>query len=282
MAHALGAVERELAGRQVASRVPARSNPTIRPAAPSMLAATDVVHRYGAIAALDGVSIAVAPGRALALVGESGSGKTTLLRCFNRMVQPAGGSVTVAGVDVRAQPVVALRRRMGYVPQDGGLLPHWTVLRNAAFVPSLLDWPDADAVGREALDLVGLPAASFGARLPHELSGGQRQRVALARALAARPDVILLDEPFGAVDAISRADLQATFAEVRRERPVTALLVTHDLAEAARLADDVAVMRSGRIEQCAPVAELLASPATEYVATLFARAAAAAAELRPG
>jgi osmoprotectant transport system ATP-binding protein len=195
------------------------------------------------------------------------------------MVEPDVGTIEVDGADVRTQPAVALRRRIGYVPQDGGLLPHWSVLRNAAFVPQLLSWPDAIAVACEALELVGLPPARYGARLPHELSGGQRQRVALARALAARPPVILLDEPFGAVDAISRADLQATFAQVRRERPVTALLVTHDLAEAARLGDEVAVMRAGRIEQHACAATLLARPATEYVAALFARARATAAEL---
>jgi osmoprotectant transport system ATP-binding protein len=244
-----------------------------------MLAASGVTRRYADVVAVDDVSLTVPAGGSLAIVGESGSGKTTLLRCFNRMVEPDAGTIEVEGVDVRAQPVVPLRRRVGYVPQDGGLLPHWPVLRNAAFVPSLLGWSDAAAAAREALDLVGLPAARYGARLPHELSGGQRQRVALARALAARPAVILLDEPFGAVDAISRADLQATFAEVRRERRVTALLVTHDLAEAARLGDEVAVMRAGRIEQHAPPATLLARPATAYVAALFARARATAAEL---
>jgi osmoprotectant transport system ATP-binding protein len=136
-----------------------------------MLAALGVTRRYADAVALDGVSLTVPAGRSLAIVGESGSGKTTLLRCFNRMVEPDAGTIEVEGVDVRAQPVVALRRRVGYVPQDGGLLPHWPVLRNAAFVPSLLRWPDAVAAAREALELVGLPAARYGARLPHELSG---------------------------------------------------------------------------------------------------------------
>jgi osmoprotectant transport system ATP-binding protein len=246
---------------------------------PDSLAAHDVSHRYGATVALDGVSIDVPPGSALALVGESGSGKTTLLRCFNRMVEPQRGVVRVGETDVRAQPVVALRRRIGYVPQDGGLLPHWRVARNVALVPALSGASDATDRARDALALVGLPADRYGARFPHELSGGQRQRVALARALAARPGVILLDEPFGAVDAITRADLQTAFADVRREIGVTTLLVTHDLAEAARLADRVAVMRAGRVEQCAPFAEIMASPATEYVATLLARASAAALRL---
>jgi osmoprotectant transport system ATP-binding protein len=154
------------------------------------------------------------------------------------------------------------------------------VLRNAALVPTLLGMPNATELAESALALVGLPAARYGARFPHELSGGQRQRVALARALAARPGVILLDEPFGAVDAITRADLQSAFADVRKEVGVTTLLVTHDLAEAARLADAVAVMRAGRIEQCAPFATLASSPATEYVAELLSRATAGAEALR--
>jgi osmoprotectant transport system ATP-binding protein len=243
------------------------------------LAARDVVHAYGAVRALDGVSVAVPAGAALALVGESGSGKTTLLRCFNRMVEPAGGAVTVDGADVRGLPANELRRRTGYVPQDGGLLPHWRVARNVALVPTLAGDADPAGAARDALALVGMPLARFGDRFPHELSGGQRQRVALARALAARPRAILLDEPFGAVDAITRADLQTAFAEVRRETGVTTLLVTHDLGEAARLADRVAVMRDGRVEQEGTVGELLSAPATEYVADLFARARAAPAAL---
>jgi osmoprotectant transport system ATP-binding protein len=247
------------------------------------LAAREVVHRYapGQPPALDGASLSVGHGRATALVGESGSGKTTLLRCFNRMVEPLQGTIELEGVDVRSHPAVRLRRGMGYVPQDGGLLPHWRVLRNVALVPTLLRMPDAGEAAMRALELVGISVARFGRRFPHELSGGQRQRVALARALAARPTVILLDEPFGAVDAITRADLQASFADVRRELGVTTLLVTHDLAEAARLADEIAVMRAGRVEQCAPVETLLREPATRYVESLFARALAAAASLHP-
>lgn len=240
--------------------------------ATSALAARDVAHRYGDVAALDGVSIDVPSGHALALVGESGSGKTTLLRCFNRMVDPTSGTVTLDGDDVRTRPAVALRRHIGYVPQDGGLLPHWRVLRNVSLVPTLLGMNDPTAAAEAALELVGMRAERFGARFPHELSGGQRQRVALARALAARPGVVLLDEPFGAVDAITRADLQSAFEDVRRELKVTTLLVTHDLSEAARLADDVAVMRGGRIEQRAPMATLREAPATAYVAALIERA----------
>jgi osmoprotectant transport system ATP-binding protein len=250
---------------------------TTAPAPPPALAAREVVHRYapGDPPALDGATLTVGGGHAVAIVGESGSGKTTLLRCFNRMVEPLSGLIEVGGVDVRARPAVELRRGMGYVPQDGGLLPHWRVLRNVALVPSLLGMPDDHEAAARALELVGISVARFGRRFPHELSGGQRQRVALARALAARPGVILLDEPFGAVDAITRADLQAAFADVRRELGVTTLLVTHDLAEAARLADEIAVMRAGRVEQCAPLETLLHAPASDYVEALFARALAA-------
>jgi osmoprotectant transport system ATP-binding protein len=236
------------------------------------LAADAVTKRYGAAAALDGVSLEVAPGECVALVGESGSGKSTLLRCFNRMTEPDGGTVRVNGDDVRATDPVELRRRIGYVPQEGGLLPHWTVLRNAALVPALRGMADAEARAAAMLERVGLPPATFGGRWPRELSGGQRQRVAIARALAAGPSVVLLDEPFGALDAITRAELQELFLDLRRDAGTTTLLVTHDLDEAARLADRVAVLRAGRIEQTAPVATLLAEPATPYVRDLLARA----------
>lgn len=247
---------------------------------PRALIAHGVVLHYGDLLALDGVSIDVAAGRTLALIGESGSGKTTLLRCFNRMVEPDAGSVEVGGIDVRSQPVISLRRRIGYVPQDGGLLPHWRVLRNVALVPTLLQMPEPDVAAAKALELVGMPVKDFGTRFPHELSGGQRQRVALARALAARPGVILLDEPFGALDAITRAGLHDVFESARDNFPVTTLLVTHDLAEAARLADQIAVMRAGRVEQRGSMAELYASPATDYVRTLIARAVTASERLR--
>ena len=238
------------------------------------LVAKNVRHAFGAVSALDGVGLEVAAGGATALVGESGSGKTTLLRCFNRLVEPASGEVMVAGGDVRASSPVLLRRSIGYVQQHGGLLPHWRVLRNVSLVPLLRAMPDAGGAARRALELVGLPPDEFGNRFPHELSGGQRQRVALARGIAAHPGAVLLDEPFGALDAISRAELQESFANLRREIAFTALLVTHDLAEAGRLADEVAVMRRGRIEQLGSIRELARSPATDYVARLIAQARA--------
>ena len=232
--------------------------------------------------ALDGVDVEVPAGACVALVGESGSGKTTLLRCFNRMVAPQAGVVTFGGRDVREVPVEALRRTMGYVPQDGGLLPHWTVQRNVELVPRLLELDDVADLADEALALAGLPPSTYGSRYPHELSGGQRQRVALARAVAARPPAILLDEPFGALDAISRADLQTAFEGVRRATGATTLLVTHDLVEAARLGDSLVVMRAGRVEQRGTVSELRHTPATPYVQALVDRTLAGHARLEAG
>jgi osmoprotectant transport system ATP-binding protein len=238
----------------------------------STLLADGVGKRYGEVAALDRVSLEVRRGECLAVIGESGSGKTTLLRCFNRLTDPDEGRVLVDGVDVAAADPVELRRRIGYVPQDGGLLPHWPVVRNVALVPWLRGSADAGEAAGRALELVGLAPERFGPRWPRELSGGQRQRVAVARALAAAPAVVLLDEPFGALDAITRADLQTTFLALRRRLEITAVLVTHDLAEAFLLADRVAVLREGRLEQVAAPAELRSEPATAYVRHLLERA----------
>jgi len=240
----------------------------------STLQAERVTKRFGTVVALDRLSLEVQSGECVALIGESGSGKTTLLRCFNRLTDPDEGRVLVDGVDVGTVDPFELRRRSGYVPQDGGLLPHWRVARNVALVPWLRGEGEADAAAKRALHLVGLEPESFGPRWPRELSGGQRQRVAVARALAARPAVVLLDEPFGALDAITRADLQTTFLALRRELDLTAVLVTHDLAEAFLLADRVGVLRSGRLEQIATPAELRTEPATPYVRELLQRARA--------
>jgi len=243
----------------------------------AVLSARGVAKRYGQAVALDGVSLDVRAGECVALVGESGSGKTTLLRCFNRMTEIDGGSVLVDGTDVASADPVELRRRVGYVPQDGGLMPHWTVLRNVSLVPWLRHDGEAPRRASEALEWVGLSPETFGGRWPRELSGGQRQRVAIARALAASPRIVLLDEPFGALDAITRAELQTSFDALRRRLGITALFVTHDLHEAALLADRVAVLRHGRIEQVATADELTAAPATEYVRDLLSRARMVAA-----
>jgi osmoprotectant transport system ATP-binding protein len=236
------------------------------------LKAERVSKRYGDTVALDGVSLEVGRGECVGLIGESGSGKTTLLRCFNRLTAPDSGRVVVDGVDAASLDPFDLRRRTGYVPQEGGLLPHWRVTRNVGLVPWLRGTGEADQAAARALRLVGLDPEQFGARWPGELSGGQRQRVAVARALAARPDVVLLDEPFGALDAITRADLQTTFLTLRRDLQLTALLVTHDLAEAFLLADRIAVLRSGRLEQIATPPALRSEPATPYVRELLRRA----------
>ncbi len=242
------------------------------PSPAAALAAYGVTKRYGDVTVLDQVSVSVPRGQCVAVVGESGSGKTTLLRAFNRLVEPNEGRVEVGGTDVATKDAVQLRREIGYVPQDGGLLPHWTVQRNAELVPWLRKDDGIAHLARHALALAGLDPERFGDRLPSELSGGQRQRVAIARALASRPEIVLMDEPFGALDAITRSELQETYAELRQRLRVTTLLVTHDLREARKLADRVVVMRAGRVEQDAPMDTLVAKPATPYVAELIRRA----------
>ena len=243
--------------------------PAVRDAS---LRAEHVTKRFGLIVALDQVSLTVASAECVVLVGESGSGKTTLLRCFNRLIEPDHGKILVEGLDVAALEPIGLRRRIGYVPQDGGLLPHWRVRQNVELVPRLRDMAGARELATQALELVGLDPAVFGDRWPRELSGGQRQRVAVARALAAKPDLVLLDEPFGALDAITRGELQASFRHIQRGLAITTVLVTHDLREAFLLGDRIAVMRQGRVEQFAAPAELRRDPATAYVRQLLHRA----------
>lgn len=225
--------------------------------------------------ALAGVSLTIAAGETVALVGESGSGKTTLLRMFNRLAEPTAGTVRVEGRAVAEVDPIALRRRIGYVPQDGGLLPHWRVERNVELVPRLLGWDEARRRerAREMLELVGLSADVHAGRYPAELSGGQRQRVAFARALAADPPLLLLDEPFGALDTLTRHELHRQFLELRARLPKTMLLVTHDLGEAFRMADRIGVMKQGRLLQLGPAEELRERPADPYVRELLERAA---------
>ena len=238
-----------------------------------MLCALGVEKRYpGGVEALAGASLEVAAGETLALVGESGSGKTTLLRTFNRTVEPDAGEVLVGASPVARTDPVALRRRIGYVPQNGGLLPHWSVGANVELVPRLLGWPAKQRRRRadEMLELVGLDPGAHRGRHPRRLSGGQRQRVALARALAAEPPVVLLDEPFGALYAITRLRVREVFQRVRAAIATTILLVTHDLDEAFALGSRVAVMKDGRVLQAGRRSELVERPAHPYVEELLA------------
>ncbi len=203
----------------------------------------------------------------MALIGPSGSGKTTALKLVNRLLTPDAGEVRVLGRDVAGEDPVTLRRRIGYVIQEGGLFPHWDVERNVAIVPRLLEWSEERRRARvvEMLAMVNLPAAEFSARRPRELSGGQRQRVGVARALAADPPLVLMDEPFGALDPIARRALQKEFLAWKRQLGKAVLFVTHDLAEAFRLADRVAILRAGRVVQVGTPREIVDSPADDFV-----------------
>jgi osmoprotectant transport system ATP-binding protein len=234
----------------------------------------DVSRRYGDAWAVRRASLAVAAGELVAVVGESGSGKTTLVKMVNRLIDPDEGEVRVDGQDVRSRDAVALRRTIGYVIQQVGLLPHLTVADNVAMVPRLLGWP-AEPIARrvdELLGLVGLEPARFRDRFPDQLSGGQRQRVGVARAVAARPRILLLDEPLGALDPITRVALQDELRRIHRELGLTTLLVTHDLVEALTLADRIAVMWRGELRQVGTPRELLGAPADDYVASLMGMA----------
>ncbi len=225
----------------------------------------------GGIQALRGLDLVVAQGETVVLVGESGCGKTTLLRMFNRLEEPTEGRVFIRGQPAVDQDVIELRRQTGYVQQEGGLLPHWTVERNVELVPEMLGWNAERRRARcsELLTLVGLEPDDFRRRYPRHLSGGQRQRVAFARALAADPRVVLLDEPFGALDALTRLELQREFLHLKQRLDKTILLVTHDLREAFRLGDRIAVMKDGRLLQVAAPDDLRRDPADDYVRSLL-------------
>lgn len=225
----------------------------------------------GGLRAVHDVSLSVARGEVLVLVGASGSGKTTLLRMINRLVEPSVGRVRVAGRDVTAVPGPELRRRIGYVIQGNGLFPHRTVAENIATVPELLGWAPARVRARvdTLLATFGMEPGRFRDRRPAQLSGGEAQRVGVARALAAEPPVLLMDEPFGALDPVIRDRAQADLARVQAETGTTVVLVTHDMEEALRLAGRIGVMAAGRLQQLATPAALLTAPATAGVAELL-------------
>jgi osmoprotectant transport system ATP-binding protein len=236
----------------------------------------EVTKRFGpGPPALDAVSLRVPAGSVLVLLGRSGSGKTTALKTVNGLVRPDAGEVWALGEDVGRADLIALRRRIGYVIQEAGLLPHLTVEQNVGLVPELLGFsPERRrARSREMLELVRLEPDRFLGKLPRELSGGERQRVGLARALAADPPLLLMDEPFGALDPLTRRRLQEEFRELQRRLGKTVLLVTHDVAEAMRLADEVAVMDEGRVLQRGGPAEVRRAPAAGFVAEFLAAAA---------
>jgi osmoprotectant transport system ATP-binding protein len=220
-----------------------------------------VYFRHGSREVVHDVTFTVASGETVALVGRSGAGKSTVLKLINRMLEPAGGSVRVDGRDTRAWDSTSLRRQTGYVLQEVGLFPHMTVSRNVGLVPALAQWTPERIERRttELLDLVGLPAHEFAHRWPDELSGGQRQRVGVARALAADPPVVLMDEPFGALDPITREELHREFRRIQQRLRKTIVLVTHDMREAIALADRVGVLEDGRLVACEPPAVLRAS-----------------------
>ncbi len=218
--------------------------------------------------AVDALSMQVPAGQLVAFVGPSGCGKTTTLKMINRLIEPSSGRILLGEDDVTRVNPVSLRRRIGYVIQNVGLFPHQTVEDNVATVPRLLGWDKKRyrARANELLELVGLDPATFAKRYPAQLSGGQRQRVGVARALGADPPVLLMDEPFSAIDPIARTRLQDEFLRVQREVRKTIVFVTHDLDEAVRLADRIALFRQGGIlEQYGTPAELLGSPATDFV-----------------
>jgi len=208
-----------------------------------------ISYRIGELRIIDELSLEVALGETIVLLGESGCGKTTLLKMMNRLIEPTGGEVLVEGRPARVWDVIELRRHIGYVLQEGGLFPHLTIRENVGLVPGLLKWEKEKINARvdEVLQLVSLDPSKFAARHPHELSGGQRQRVGVARALAADPAIILLDEPFGALDVLTRTKLQKEFASIVREMGKTAVFVTHDLHEASLLASRIALMEKGRV-----------------------------------
>ena len=224
-------------------------------------------------ASVEGLDLEVPDGETCVLIGPSGCGKTTTLRMINRLIEPSAGRVIVQGEDVTGVDPVLLRRRIGYVIQGIGLFPHQSVGDNVATVPRLVGWPAARVAARvdEMLTLVGLDPATFRDRRPSSLSGGQRQRVGVARALAADPPVMLMDEPFGAVDPVVRARLQREFGEILRRLGKTVIMVTHDIDEAIRMGDRVAIMRDGTIAQYDPPGRLLMYPADAFVADFVGR-----------
>jgi osmoprotectant transport system ATP-binding protein len=233
-----------------------------------MISFDHVSKAYGENLAVDDLSLDIGDGEIVVLVGPSGCGKSTTLRMINRLIEPTSGTIRIAGRDTREQDATTLRRSIGYVIQQVGLFPHLTVAENVGTVPKLLGWPRTRIRRRvdELLDLVGLPAKAYGGRLPNQLSGGQQQRVGVARALGADPPVLLMDEPFGAIDPATRGHLQDELLRLQAVLHKTIVFVTHDIDEAIKLANHVALFQAGgRLAQYTTPADLLAHPASPFV-----------------
>jgi osmoprotectant transport system ATP-binding protein len=231
-----------------------------------MIELDHVSKRYGARDSVSDVSFAVEKGAFCAMVGPSGSGKSTTLRMINRLIEPSAGHIRINGEDVTTLPIEALRRRIGYAIQSVGLFPHWSIADNIATVPRLLKWPEERVQQRvdELLSMLQLDATTR-TKFPHQLSGGQQQRIGVARALAADPEVLLMDEPLGALDPITREALRAELSRIHRSTGKTILFVTHDIDEALQLADTIALLRDGKLVQYGSPIELLTRPADDFV-----------------
>jgi osmoprotectant transport system ATP-binding protein len=236
-----------------------------------MIEIDEITRSYDGEVVVDRVSLTIQPRTICVVVGTSGSGKTTLMRMINKLVEPTSGQIRIDGEDIAGIPAYELRRRIGYAIQGHGLFPHRTVGQNVATVPKLLGWDKRKTAERvdELLQLFQLEPSQFRDRLPHELSGGQQQRVGVARALAAKPNILLMDEPFGALDPVIRAKAQEDLLAIQRRFGTTIVLVTHDMEEAIHLGDTIAVMDGGKLLQSAPPAEIIRNPATPFVGELI-------------
>jgi osmoprotectant transport system ATP-binding protein len=236
----------------------------------TMIEIRNVTKRYGTATVVDNVSMSVEKGEITVIVGTSGSGKSTLMRMINRLVPITEGEIFVGGQNVMDVPVTELRRKIGYAIQGHGLFPHRTVAQNIATVPQLLDWDSARIAKRveELLGLFNLDPATFADKYPHQLSGGQQQRVGVARALAAEPELLLMDEPFGALDPVIRGKAQDDLLAIQKQFGTTVILVTHDMDEAFHLGNQIAVMSQGRLLQCSTPEKILTEPADPFVQQL--------------
>ncbi len=241
-----------------------------------MIETRELTKRFGDLTAVDGVSFRVETGQTLALIGPSGCGKTTTLKMINRLIAPSSGEVEVDGQNVLEQPLESMRRRMGYVIQDIGLFPHYTVAENIAVVPRLLKWKEERIRDRVStlLEQLGLPPEQVSNKYPHELSGGQQQRVGIARALAAEPPIVLMDEPFGALDPLTRQQARRDFKEIEELKTKTVIMVTHDIEEAFEMGGLICLLKQGKVQQLGKPEELLLHPANEFVRSFISEKAA--------